>query len=220
MDYKEYCNSQYGGMNDLEELFDDVDCHNDNVWECHNNDNCECHDESWECHEDDRDCCKRAKPKPMPKMGTIEVQSLLGCSDGDPISGMAIQLYKVDCNTGFELIDCKETDRCGKVVFKCLEDGLYAIKQPVDRCYFENPEYYPCYEVCISPRNKFARVIIINKFRKREEDCDRPPKRCRCKDLDECNSKSRRSRSKRCSRSRRRSRSRRCRCCICKECRK
>ena len=78
---------------------------------------------------------------------------------------MPIELYKVDCNTGFELVDCKYTDRCGKVCFKCLEDGLYAVKQPVDRCYFEAPEYYPCYEVCISPRNKYVKVVIINKLR-------------------------------------------------------
>ena len=187
MDYKDcQCNSRGIELNELEELFEDVRCNNyhnscDNYHKydhcdhhnhcdhhheyCDHHDNCNHHDHNHNhgCCDDGRDCCKRPQPKPIPKKGTIEVQSLLGCSDGEPISGMPIELYKVDCNTGFELVDCKYTDRCGKVCFKCLEDGLYAVKQPVDRCYFEAPEYYPCYEVCISQRNKYAKVVIINK---------------------------------------------------------
>lgn len=170
MDYKDYkCNCKCRDMDELDELFEDLGCHDD--YDC----GCGCG-----CCEDPRKYCKRPEPKPMPKKGTIEVQSLLGCSDGEPICGVPVELYRIDCNTGFELIDCKYTDRCGKAVFKCLEDGLYAVKQPVDPCYFQAPEYYPCYEVCISPRNKFGRVCIINNLRKRE-NCNRPPIRCRCK---------------------------------------
>ncbi|EGT3616158.1 hydroxyisourate hydrolase [Clostridium perfringens] len=184
MGYADNC--QYGEMDDLEELFMDVECNNnDNSCECCDDgrDDCwdDCRDNCWDDCRDD--CCRRPRPKSIPKKGTIEVQSLLGCSDGEPISGMPVQLFKVDCNTGFELVACKETDRRGRCVFRCLEDGLYAVKQPVDRCFFEAPEYYPCYEVCISPRNKFARIVIINKLRDRDrDDCDRRPIRCRCND--------------------------------------
>lgn len=166
MDYKEYrCNCQCGDVDELDELFEDLEC--DGLYDCG-------------CNEDPRKYCRRPQPKPMPKKGIIEVQSFLGCSDGEPISGVPIELYKIDCNTGFELVDCKYTDRCGKVVFKCLDDGLYAVKQPVDLCYFETPKYYPCYEVCISPINKFGKVCIINNLKKRE-NCNRPPIHCRCK---------------------------------------
>lgn len=195
MDYKDYqCDSQGIELNELEELFEDARYNNYHHNHCDNHehhnhcdhhDHCNHHDHNHGCCDDGRDCCKRPQPKPIPKKGIIEVQSLLGCSDGEPISGMPIELYKVDCNTGFELVDCKYTDRCGKVCFKCLEDGLYAVKQPVDHCYFEAPEYYPCYEVCISPRNKYAKVVIINKLRDRE-DCNRPPIRCRCNSEASC----------------------------------
>lgn len=174
------CNFENKGIDarELEELFEDVryndyhncDYHNKGHHHVNNDFNCNL----------DRECCKRPVQKPIPKKGSIEVQSLLGCSDGEPISGMPIELYKIDCNTGFELVDCKYTDSCGKVSFKCLDDGLYAIKQPVDPCYFEKPEYYPCYEVCISKNNKHAKVVIINSLRKREEDCNRPPIYCHC----------------------------------------
>lgn len=195
MDYRDcQCDSKGIELNELEELFEDAGYNNyyhnhcdnnDHHNHCDHHDHCNHHDHNHGCYDDRKDCCKRPKPKPIPKKGIIEVQSLLGCSDGEPISGMPIELYKIDCNTGFELIDCKYTDRFGRVCFKCLEDGLYAVKQPVDRCYFEAPEYYPCYEVCICPRNKYAKIVIINKLRDRE-DCNRPPIRCRCNSKSSC----------------------------------
>lgn len=173
------CNFENRGIevNELDELFYDVrycECNHHNHF---NNTPCDFK----EAYDFDCECCKRPRPKKIPKKGTIEVQSLLGCSEGEVISGMPIELYKVDCNSGFELVDCKYTDSCGRVCFRCLDDGLYAIKQPVDPCYFEKPEYYPCYEVCISKKNKYAKVVIINRLKKREEDkCNRPPIRCKC----------------------------------------
>lgn len=142
--------------------------------ECKVNCCCECKPSC--CFEDyfEEEYCKRPKPRPVPIKGRIDVTSKLGCVEGEPLSGVAVELYRVDCTSGFELVSCQYTDSCGCVSFICLEDGLYAIKQPLDPCYFEQPEYYPCYEVCITPCCKRRGVIIINNLKPRDI-CNRPP---------------------------------------------
>lgn len=166
MNFEEYMNCQNNG-----EWIDPSDCGCNCNCSC--NCHCDCDDEDPDdCLEDtiDTSCmsCCRPTHKPLPKMGRVEVYSLLNCAEGDPISGVPFNLYRIE--DGCEkLVASKKTDKKGKVEFNCLEDGMYRIQQVVDECVFECPQYYPGREFCITESTKCQRVHVINKLRKMDK---------------------------------------------------
>lgn len=193
MNFEEYMNYQNSGdvcdcdwEEDCEKDFCEEECEEKCEPECE--EECEedpyCPEEDCECKEESRckcpprdDCCLedtvdkscmsccRPTYKPLPKMGRVEAFSFLDCVDGEPISGVLFNLFLIE--DGCErLIASKRTDRCGKVEFNCLKNGLYRIQQVVDECIFECPEYYPGREFCITDRTKCQRIVVINKLRK------------------------------------------------------
>lgn len=108
----------------------------------------------------------------LPKKAELTVYSILGaCAEGEPLSNVPIELYKLGgCKSpGLELVGCKFTDCEGKVVFRCLDPGEYAVKEIVNPCILE-PEYYPCYRVvfCVPSEcyegNLDETITILNSF--------------------------------------------------------
>lgn len=185
MNFEEYMNYQNSGDVcdcEWEEDYDDDFCEEKYEPECEEEDPycpeepdceyeeeppCKCEREE-ECLEDtvDNSCmsCCRPTYKPLPRMGKVEAFSFLNCVDGEAISGVPFNLYLIE--DGCEkLVASKKTDKCGRVEFNCLKNGLYRIQQVVDECVFECPEYFPGREFCITDRTKCQKIVVINKLR-------------------------------------------------------
>ncbi|MDO4534458.1 MAG: prealbumin-like fold domain-containing protein [Clostridium perfringens] len=102
--------------------------------------------------------------------GRIIVKSVLCCEDGEPLEDVAIELYLIsNCKApGFKLIDCKYTDKDGKVIFRCLEVGeCYAIREIVPHnCLI--PKYYSDFTIELTNSDPEGCITVINL----------PPRRC------------------------------------------
>ncbi|MGL4991914.1 MAG: SpaA isopeptide-forming pilin-related protein [Sarcina sp.] len=170
MNFEEYMNSH----NNCE--WEEDDCEYECECECECHQECDCHHEydcryeqECECEEkksDDPECIVFCPDyKRVPDLGMVEVYSHLNCTNGEPISGMPFNLYKIDRN-GEKLIASKKTDKRGRVEFNCLENGMYRVQQVVDECVFDTPEYYPASEFVITDKKKHHRIYVVNKLRK------------------------------------------------------
>ncbi len=114
------------------------------------------------CGYDDLGECDQWDP-PQEGRGRIIVRSVLCCEDGEPLEDVAIELYLInDCKApGFKLIDCKCTDKDGKVTFRCLNTGSYAIREIVpDNCLI--PKYDSDFRVDITDCDLEGRITVIN----------------------------------------------------------
>ena len=114
------------------------------------------------CNYDDLGECDQWDP-PQSGMGRIIVTSVLCCEDGEPLEDVEIELYLInDCKApGFKLIDCKSTDKEGKVVFRCLNSGSYAIREVVpDNCLI--PKYDRDFRIELTANNPEGRITVIN----------------------------------------------------------
>ena len=96
-------------------------------------------------------------------IGRIIVRSVLCCEDGEPLEGVAIELYLInDCKApGLMLIDCKYTDENGEVTFRCLNDGRYSIREVVPNDCL-TPKYYPDFTVDLTEGNREGEITVIN----------------------------------------------------------
>lgn len=107
--------------------------------------------------------------------GRITVRSVLCCEDGEPLEGVKIELYLInDCKApGFTLLDCKCTDENGEVVFRCLNDGNYSIREIVPHNCL-TPKYYPDFTVSLTENDREGEITVINlpPRRRHYDECD------------------------------------------------
>lgn len=102
--------------------------------------------------------------------GKIEVTSYIVNSTAEPLSGVKVLLFRVDgCSP--KLIDCKLTNFRGEVRFDNLNEGVYIISQPIDKCFFRNPIFIPGDKVVLNTKNREAEVAILNRLRRCNNNC-------------------------------------------------
>lgn len=96
--------------------------------------------------------------------GQIIVYSTLCSKDGTRIRGIKINLYRLNgiCP---ELVDSKETDFDGRVVFCNVPEGSYRVIELIDKRYFEKPSYINWNEATIDECNTCSTIYAINRVK-------------------------------------------------------
>ncbi|MGG7176645.1 hypothetical protein ACQPU1_03555 [Clostridium paraputrificum] len=96
--------------------------------------------------------------------GEIVVYSTLTVKEGTRIKGVKINLYKLN-GVCPELVDSKETNCDGKVIFTCVPEGSYRVIQLIDKRYFDKPSYINWNEVTIDECNNRSIIFAVNKIK-------------------------------------------------------
>jgi 5-hydroxyisourate hydrolase-like protein (transthyretin family) len=104
------------------------------------------------------------KKEPKEEPGKITIFSILQGEENTKLKGVKINLYRINglCPV---LVESKETDLDGKVIFSNVEDGNYRIIEFIDKGYFEKPSYIKWNEVTIDKCNKESTVYVINSIK-------------------------------------------------------
>lgn len=108
---------------------------------------------------EDREFTKKEDKKKL--KGKITVYSILSCEHSQTLKGVKINLYEINGITP-KLIDSKETDEDGKVVFKNIENGCYRVIEIIDKGYFEKPTYLTWNEFNINDENTSGILYVLN----------------------------------------------------------
>ena len=95
--------------------------------------------------------------------GKIIVKSLIDYGKREVLSGVKINLYKIN-GLSPVLIKSDFTDKRGKVIFKNIQDGNYRVIEIVDKRYFEKPKYVNWNEITINRRNREKKIVIVKKL--------------------------------------------------------
>lgn len=107
-------------------------------------------------HEEQKEECKCE--------GKITVYSILSLNESTTLKGVTVNLYKIN-GVKPELVDSKETDAKGMVVFNKVRAGNYRIIQIIDKRYFERPTYLTWNEVNICESNKEYVLYVLNNLK-------------------------------------------------------
>lgn len=98
-------------------------------------------------------------------IGNVRVYSTFINKFGKKIKGVKINLYKLN-GVSPQLIDSKETDCNGMVIFSDIPEGSYRVIELIDKRYFQKPMYINWNEVTISScENEFV-IYAINNLKK------------------------------------------------------
>ena len=100
--------------------------------------------------------------------GEIYVYSSLGSKEGTRIKGMLVNLYIIN-GVYPKLVDTKETDCNGMVLFDNVPEGNYRVIEMADKRYFEKPVYKTWNEVNINKYNISAQIYVINKIKNKKQ---------------------------------------------------
>ncbi|MGL4773811.1 MAG: SpaA isopeptide-forming pilin-related protein, partial [Clostridium sp.] len=96
--------------------------------------------------------------------GTIKVISTIKSIEGEPLTGVKINLY-VTNGVSPRLVRSGFTDKSGVVIFSGLECGSYRVIEIIDKKYFEKPIYKKWNEVNIIEGNTYEEVYVINRIK-------------------------------------------------------
>ena len=99
------------------------------------------------------------------KQGKIIVKSIIDYGKKEVISGVKINLYKIN-GLSPVLIQSDSTNKQGEVIFDNIQDGSYRVIEIVDKRYFEKPKYVNWNEITINQKNKEENILIVNKIKK------------------------------------------------------
>lgn len=99
------------------------------------------------------------------KQGKIIVKSIIDYGKKEVISGVKINLYKIN-GLSPVLIQSDSTNKQGEVIFDNIQDGSYRVIEIVDKRYFEKPKYIKWNEITINQKNKEENILIVNKIKK------------------------------------------------------
>lgn len=127
-----------------------------------------CRDE-WSEYLKGYNCCKeekdikekKEKKEIMKRGGEITVYSILQGEENTTLKGVKINLYRINGLCPI-LVESKETDEEGKVVFGDVEDGNYRVIEFIDKKYFNKPSYIKWNEVKIDKFNRDSKIYAIN----------------------------------------------------------
>ena len=100
--------------------------------------------------------------------GKIYVYSSLGSKEGTRIKGMLVNLYMIN-GVYPKLVDSKETDCNGMVLFDNVPEGNYRVIEMADKRYFEKPVYKTWNEVNINKYNISSTIYVINKIKNKKQ---------------------------------------------------
>ncbi|MDO5515980.1 MAG: prealbumin-like fold domain-containing protein [Clostridium sp.] len=112
----------------------------------------------------DDDSCKCDEKSFEIKNGKITVKSIIDYGKKEVLSGVKINLYKIN-GLSPVLIQSDSTDKSGEVVFDNIKDGSYRVIEIVDKRYFEKPKYIDWNEITINGKNKEENILVINKIK-------------------------------------------------------
>ncbi|AOR22854.1 hypothetical protein BGI42_03615 [Clostridium taeniosporum] len=99
--------------------------------------------------------------------GKIIVLASINCDGKNKcLEGAKINLYRLN-GVCPQFVESYLTDRQGKVEFKNLSEGCYRIIEIVNKNYFEKPKYIDWNEVNINKENTEAKVLVMNKLKKK-----------------------------------------------------
>ncbi len=116
-----------------------------------------------QCEEKENEYEEKKKEKEI--TGNIRVYSTFINKFGKKIKGVRINLYKLN-GISPQLVDSKETDCNGMVIFSNIPEGSYRVIELIDKRYFEKPVYINWNEVTISScENEFV-IYAINNLKK------------------------------------------------------
>ena len=105
------------------------------------------------------------KKKEKKVTGNVRVYSTFINKFGKKIKGVKINLYKLN-GISPQLVDSKETDCNGMVLFSDIPEGSYRVIELIDKRYFQKPIYINWNEVTISScENEFV-IYVINNLKK------------------------------------------------------
>ncbi|MDS0524168.1 hypothetical protein NNC19_00670 [Clostridium sp. SHJSY1] len=110
---------------------------------------------------------KRKKKEIKEKGGEITVYSILKDGENPKLKGVRINLYKINGLCPI-LVESRETDDEGKVVFCDVEEGNYRIIEFIDKTYFEKPSYIKWNEVKIDKFNRESTIYVINTIKQNQ----------------------------------------------------
>lgn len=99
------------------------------------------------------------------KQGKIIVKSIIDYGKKEVISGVKINLYKINGLSPI-LVKSQLTNEEGEVVFSNIEDGSYRVIEIVNKEYFEKPKYINWNEITIDCNNKKEKILVVNKLKK------------------------------------------------------
>lgn len=97
-------------------------------------------------------------------LGTIKVHSILGKCLREPIEGLEVELFRLEC-CELKEAGCKVTNEKGVAEFQRIPFGKYIIVQKINKCYFTNPCYLKSQLVVLDKDNKKANVVVVNSIK-------------------------------------------------------